>query len=310
MDKLSNLDVINNCFNGGITKNIMPTYYIIEPTNYCNYKCIMCPNKNYQKNQKGHMNLGLFKKIVDEIKNYAFYIQLYWMGEPFLAPTLFEMIAYISENSSAKIIISTNGSLLDSDLIDKITHSNIYKLIISVDAVKSQNIYEQIRIGGDLATVNENVSILLERNTNIKIDLQFIDFNINKSEREEFNQKWSNKNCRLVYSWLNTWANQFEELKTETYYGSPNSQNQRMPCSDLWYKMSIHWNGEVSICCYDWDFKTTFGNLNMESVKAIWNSDLITQYRNFHKNSLFSKIPLCTNCDEWATIEEYNDILI
>lgn len=310
MDKLSNLDAINSCFNEGIIKNIMPAYYIIEPTNYCNYKCIMCPNKNYQKTQKGHMNIGLFKKIVDEVKKYAFFIQLYWMGEPFLSPILFEMIAYISANSKAKIIISTNGSLLDSDLIDKITYSNIYKLIISLDAAKSQSIYEQIRVGCDLATVNKNIALLLEKNSNIKIDLQFIDFNINKSEREEFNQMWSNKKCRLVYSWLNTWANQFEELKTETYYGSPNSLIQRMPCSDLWYKMSIHWNGEVSICCYDWDFQITFGNLNKESVKAIWNSELITQYRNFHKKNLFSKISLCSSCDEWATIEEYNDILM
>jgi len=310
MNKFSNLEVINSYFNAGIiNKNIMPAYYIIEPTNFCNYKCIMCPNKKYQNNQKGYMDMYLFRKIIDDIKGYAFYIQLYWMGEPFLSPNLLQMIDYISVNSEAKIIISTNGSLLDKELLDKIIKSKIYKVIISLDSANSQSIYKQIRVGGDLATVNKNVSRLLEKNTDLKIDLQFIDFNINKSEREEFNKMWSDKNCRLIYSWLNTWANQVKELKKQTYYDSPNSQIQRIPCSDLWYKMSIHWNGIVSICCYDWNFKVTFGNLNENTVKEIWNSDLINQYRNFHKNNQFEKIPLCADCDEWSTIEEHKEIL-
>jgi MoaA/NifB/PqqE/SkfB family radical SAM enzyme len=231
------------------------------------------------------------------------------MGEPFLSPNLFNMIDYISKNSKAKIIISTNGSLLDDNLIDKIIQSDIYKLIISLDAAKSQSIYEKIRIGGNLATVSNNVSRLLKKNTNIKIDLQFIDFNINKGEREEFQKMWSDKDCRLTYSWLNTWANQFSELKAETYYSSPNSLVQRMPCSDLWYKMSVHWNGIVSICCYDWNFKSIFGDLRENSVKTIWNSDLINQFRHFHKNTQLDKMPLCSHCDEWATVEEYKDIL-
>jgi Radical SAM superfamily. len=310
MNKFSNLETLNVCFDKGITaKNIMPAYYIIEPTNVCNYQCVMCPNKDYQENQKGHMNMDLFKKIIDEIKNYAIFVQLYWMGEPFLYSNLFQMIDYISANSEAKIIISTNGSLLDSNLIDKIICSNIYKLIVSLDAAKSQSIYKQIRVGGNLEKVNKNVSLLLEKNSNLKIDLQFIDFNINKSEQEEFNKMWSGKNCRLTYSWLNTWANQFCELKNETYYDSPNSLIQRLPCSELWYKMCIHWNGNVSICCYDWNFKAIFGNLNESDVKVVWNSELINQYRNFHKNNQFEKVPLCTDCNEWATIEEYKDIL-
>ena len=310
MTKRLNLEIINSCFNEDITKNaIMPAYYIIEPTNFCNYKCTMCPNKNYQKNELGYMDMSLFHKIIDEIKDYALFIQMYWMGEPFINPNLFKMIDYISCNSKAKVIISTNGSLLDNAVIDNIIQSDIYKLIISLDSAKSQSIYEKIRVGGNLETVTQNVSSFLEKNTKIKVDLQFIDFNINKSERERFLKMWSGKECRLTFSWLNTWANQFSELKTQTYYGSPNSSMQRIPCSDLWYKMSIHWNGMVSICCYDWNFTTTLGNLNENSVRTIWNSELINQYRNFHKNGQFKKIPLCSNCDEWGLVEEYNDIL-
>lgn len=311
MNQYSNLETIKNYFdNSKMVYNIMPAYYIIEPTSYCNYKCIMCPNKDYLENQKGDIGMDLFRKIIDEIKNYAVFIQLYWMGEPFLFPDLFQMIDYISVNSEADIIISTNGSLLNDDLINKIIYSNIYKLIISLDAAKSQIVYEKIRIGGNLATVIRNVSQLLEKNINIKIDLQFIDFNINKNERSEFESMWRDKRCRLSFSWLNTWANQFSELKLETCCDSPYSLIKRLPCSDLWYKMSIHWNGIVSTCCYDWNFNAILGNLNENNVKTIWNSDLITQYRNYHKNSQFEKVPLCANCNEWGTLEEYKDILL
>lgn len=311
MNKKANLESINSCFEKEIVaNNIMPAYYIIEPTNFCNYKCIMCPNKDYLRDQQGYMNMALFRKIIDEIKDYAVFIQLYWMGEPFLASNLFKMIDYVSANSDAKIIISTNGSLLSDDMIKKVIRSKIYKLIVSLDAASSQKIYKKIRTGGNLQTVVKNVSSLLSSVKDTKIDLQFIDFNINKSEREKFNQIWKDRNCRLTYSWLNTWANQFSELKDKTYYSSPNSLKNRLPCSDLWYKMSIHWNGIVSICCYDWNSKVILGNLNNETVKSIWNSTLINQYRIYHKHLLCDNIQLCAACNEWAIPEEYNDILL
>ena len=39
---------------------------------------------------------------------------------------------------------------------------------------------------------------------------------------------------------------------------------------DTW--IHINANGDVFICCNDYDFETVFGNINEKSIKEIWNS--------------------------------------
>ena len=62
-----------------------PTHLQVEPTNLCNLKCPLCPVTEGLKRPKGHMDLDLFKKFIDEVGDYAFLIILWdWGG------TLFE----------------------------------------------------------------------------------------------------------------------------------------------------------------------------------------------------------------------------
>jgi radical SAM protein with 4Fe4S-binding SPASM domain len=39
---------------------------------------------------------------------------------------------------------------------------------------------------------------------------------------------------------------------------------------ETWLHMNA--NGDVFICCNDYDFETVFGNIHSNSVKEIWNS--------------------------------------
>lgn len=48
---------------------IAPAIYIIEPTNVCNFRCIMCPTDRIK--EKGFMNFENFKHVVDKIRPYA-----------------------------------------------------------------------------------------------------------------------------------------------------------------------------------------------------------------------------------------------
>ena len=42
--------------------SIMPSYYIIEPTNHCNYSCPICPNRLYANDEKGYMSYEMIEK--------------------------------------------------------------------------------------------------------------------------------------------------------------------------------------------------------------------------------------------------------
>ena len=41
-------------------------WLMVEPTNHCNLKCVMCPQAGKLKRPKGYMAFSLFEKILDE----------------------------------------------------------------------------------------------------------------------------------------------------------------------------------------------------------------------------------------------------
>lgn len=283
----------------------IPQYYILEPTRLCNFSCFMCPNKNYRGNEKGHMNLENFKFIVEQIAPFAETIQLYWMGEPFLHPYILDMIHFIKNNTKAKLIISTNGSCLQKSICDQLIHSKLDVLIIDVDATNEET-YKKIRTGGDFNVLINNIKYLLSVNYSINVYLQFLEFNLNKDEKLSFVHKWENENCNVSFSWVDTWANQMNELVCHAESLSPYSTEMRGPCADLWNKMVINYLGEVNLCCHDYKRIYKIGNLLNNSVPEIWNNNTMQLLRKHHINAHFTG--LCKNCVEWAKESEYLEL--
>ena len=284
---------------------MLPSFYVIEPTNRCNLKCSICPNSIGYPLKRGYMEWDLFVKIINQIKNVAQIIQLYWMGEPLLHTRLIDMIKYIKKNTCAKVIISTNGNLLNKKIANLLIDSGIDKIIISCDAAESQEVYSQIRTGGDLHLLNNNIISLLEINKNVKIELQFIEMYINKDELKLFFEKWSNYKCEISVSCLYNWAGQMPELNNCSDNLSPVRTTLRTPCKDLWKKMCIHYNGDVSLCCFDWKNSVPLGSAATTALYDIWSCATIEKYRAAHIENNFNDLLLCQNCDAWAVESEY-----
>ncbi len=70
----------------------------------------------------------------------------------------------------------------------------------------------------------------------------------------------------------------------------------RRPCPALWKTPIINWNGEVTVCCFDIDLKLKLGNINNQSLDALWNSPLIDKWRINHIRGDFQKIERCREC--------------
>ena len=286
-------------------KLVLPKYYILEPSRKCNFRCFMCPYKDYSQEEKGVMALDNFHKIINEISPTAEIIQLYWMGEPLLNENIFTMIREIKEKTKAKLIISTNGYFLDKLACDKLVQSKLDSLIIDVDAACEET-YKKIRIGGNYKKLIENIEYLLSINDSISINLQFLTFKFNEKEKQKFVKQWQGKKCKLVFSWIDTWAGQLSFLEKDGQELSPYIDEVRLPCSDLWYKMTINYKGDVNLCCHDYKGLYKIGNLLKDSVEQIWNNEEIKKIREQHELGKFEG--LCANCIEWAKKEEYKEL--
>ena len=106
------------------------------------------------------MEFDLYKKIIDEAKDFIFDINLAHRGESMLHPQLIEFIDYANKNNLYTRLHS-NGSLLSEEMAYKIIESGLDRLSFSFDGFTKEK-YEKIRIGGNFDTTIKNILRFLE----------------------------------------------------------------------------------------------------------------------------------------------------
>src|SRR3989344_4960357 len=132
--------------------NNKPVTAQIEPTSKCNLRCKFCVREKMGV-PFGTMSFENFRKILDKL-DCLFKINLSGQGELFLNPELFNMIHYANKRGIL-INISSNGTLLTKEIIDKICRVDIGEIGISVDSTKKEK-YEKLRINADFNKLLEN----------------------------------------------------------------------------------------------------------------------------------------------------------
>lgn len=306
----NNLMKLHEAYNNSNSSAVLlPAIYFIESTNECNLSCYMCPNKYFK--EKKMMDFDIFRNIIDQISIAASLIRLNYCGEPLLNPNIIDMIKYAKENTSARVSLSTNGILLTHELSISLIESGLDEIIFSVDANSNKTYYE-IKSKDCYFEVVNNIQnfINLAKFKSIKIGVKLIEMKQNQSEIESFKNKWKNINgCDVIISWLSTWGNQMpsnniHKIETQNEFIRP-----RTTCGDIWFKMVIKADGTIPLCCYDLFNNFFLGNVRETSIEDIWNSEILFNYRSFHKKHDFSKIRLCETCKEFSCKRDIDDYL-
>lgn len=294
--------------NPSYSGEILPAIYTIEPTNDCNLNCVMCPNDKLGK--RSYIDLDLFEKVVDEVKDVAKAIRLNFLGEPLLHPKIIDMIAFCKSTTAARVSMSTNATKLNEDLSRQIIDSGLDEITFSIDA-NSPGIYAKIRRGGDFSEVIANVEIFLTTlgtRTKPRAIVKLVKMNTNRRQVEGFKRRWSKYNCLVFITWLSTWAGQMDHLKRLSDTLSPKLNSSRTPCADVWYRMAVKSSGDVVLCCYDYAGTYPIGNVRNQSVAEIWNSDSVNFAREVHSFGDYNHLEMCNSCTEWSTRVEVSSL--
>ena len=70
-----------------------------------------------------------------------------------------------------------------------------------------------------------------------------------------------------------------------------------VPCTFLWYSLSIKWDGTVVPCCVDLAGDMPLGDVRKESLLKIWNGQRLIQLREKIASGKYRDIALCGGCD-------------
>ena len=129
----------------------------IEPVNMCNYRCPLCRTNLKDWVPRRKIELETVKKIISSLAPGLRVVNLYGnRGEPLLHPRLEEIIAYIKSATTAKIRISTNGSLVTDPRAQGLLDAGLDQIVFAVDGL-TQRSYSAYRQGGRLEQVVENL---------------------------------------------------------------------------------------------------------------------------------------------------------
>lgn len=281
-----------------------PKYFEIETINVCNAQCIMCPiSKSNTGNKRKIMTMELFQKFLDEISEYNDWIETVCLnrdGEPTLDKTIHEKVRMLKDIKIKKVTLTTNAQLLDENLVCKLIESNLDDIMISIDSINKET-YESIRKGLNFETVLENILKLIEirnkRNSKMTIRIRMVIMDKNKDEVDAWKDFWNKKLSHIDRAYAmpeHSWGNQLKEEnlnKRERY--------KQIPCVFPFSSMAIHSDGIVSLCNVDYNRKHTLGNLNCQTIKEIWISEVFKEVRKLHANAMRNDIELCKGCDLW-----------
>lgn len=270
-----------------------PYAFMIETTSICNLKCIFCFTRlEEQKRKNNFMSYGQFKKIIDEIRWHAIYINFWFAGEPLINKELEDMIGYANKNNIITCI-STNSTLLTKDRIQKIINAGLDKMIISFDGATKET-YEKIRVGANFEKIIQNIRNLISmKQKKPFVSLQMVVTKDNEPEIPLFRKLA--KELKVDEAYLKS-LDIYEE-KSKQF--SPSKKYKRFVKDRIKHcpvkkRSVILCDGTVVPCCFVIGLHPNFGNAITESFNKVWNKKQYNSFRNDKKR--FIEHPLCSKC--------------
>lgn len=285
-----------------------------EITTKCNSECFMCTRGLLLQNKEisvKNMENSLIDMILKGIKefdmnNYKITFLPMGLGEPLLYEDFFKLFKRIKKiNPNIKIILTTNGILLNDSNIKKIIESRVDEIVISLNSLNNLDYLRKMGTGS-YQKVRNNIKDLLTQRNNQNIEsprvfIQYLDYDNNKKKFHEEVKFWlrfmKGKDKCFIHSIVNQGG---------LYHSQPPKISlNKFPCTQLLKHIAIKVNGEIYPCCscfYSGSNKIEslyLGNLKSTNLFTLFtekNSRAKTVFNQMKKDD-YTGLPLCKNCD-------------
>lgn len=272
-----------------------PSHIEIEITNCCQLACRMCPNRLMVR-PKGFMMMSTLDHILAEAAGITRTCYMHMIGEPLLHPQLVEMIKKVSA-ANIRTSISTNAILLTPATALKLYASGLDELTMALDSLRPE-VYEKYRTGADFEEVVRHIDQAIEvrhlhPELNTELELQLIVMENNQADVEPFKAKYGpllEGIGHLNIKGFSTFAGHVPD------YGPGGTKPRRTTCGKLTSSIAVQWNGDLVICCRDYDSFTTVGNIHETTIERVFNSPKYAELRRALKERDFANIPFCRGC--------------
>lgn len=298
----------------------MPRMIDLEISRVCNLNCPACMRRagsSLAQSRKDSLfcTLERFQEIQEEIPTLGT-LNFMGDGEPLMNPELLDIIEDAS-HKDIHTVLTTNATLLNSKIIDKLVGNKVFRIHASIDAAHKE-LYEEMRVGAEWEKTLENLKLVGKSRIPLCINMLLTEKNIHEM-------------LDMVRLCKEVGAKEVTFLMPICTYGTDigvkpddNAKNRKLfmethlLCSDLgvnwifpltlnptfrrfsfpFIRPQISIEGDLFACCYSlgrgkvwfegYGYEVppyNMGNMFKEGFKKVWNSAGYKEIRRIYKET-------------------------
>jgi len=285
----------------------LPSIIIIDVTNLCNLRCPVCPVTFAMTRPRNLMKMDVFRAIIDDFRDIESKPEIYFnfSGEPTLNANLPAFIAYATRHGH-KTFLSTNATKLDEPMCEKLIESGLGRVNLCMDGF-SKEAQETYRVRSDFDKVKANIELFLATRkrlgrTNPECVLQTLLTAYSEDQVDDMTA-WANDagfdKVRFKTFSIGSYTSDEEKQKyghflpTKTEYKRHVEGIVRPTCMTPTFQTVVFWNGDLGLCCIDYDQMIKLPNVLDNGFMQAYLSDEAVKAR---QAGYLKKFEICQGC--------------
>lgn len=268
-----------------------PKSILIETFNLCQGECKFCPYKEIRATEEPiYLDFERYKNLIQEIsKHDVKRLTLFNNNEPLIDKRICDFVKYAHDNlNNMEITLSTNGILLTKDILFKLKEAGLTYLYVSIPSVKDT--YYTELMGHSIKNLLNLLSDIKDKEIikMIRIAVPKTKYYDHESMKEQLGKYVI---CVWDLEYKENWGIQkkFSSIIDHLEYTGP--------CDRPLDQMVISSNGNVIICCRDWNYENVVGNVYEDTLYNIWHSEKMKNIQRLIIEQNYNDIICCKDCN-------------
>jgi Radical SAM superfamily/Iron-sulfur cluster-binding domain len=297
----------------GRTKLAYPPLLVsLEPTNFCNLRCPMCPVGHHAKDpavSRGFMSDETFERLLPQLAAFKPVIAFHMGGET-LMHRRFAPMGRRLRDAGMTVRLDSNAMLLGTEAVERLIEEQpVDELYLDMDGEDAAS-YEELRKRAKFDRFVANVRHLLAERARRGSKLKVIIKGIRRYEpgkRPGFPPHYKalfadNPPDAYRFAWADYWPGSHRsevaaaDGEVGVGYAVEPANFPPSRCQLLWSRLAIGWDGKGLLCCLDLNRTSFIGDLREEPLLDVWNGAAMRAARRAHVEGRQHEMELCGTC--------------
>lgn len=285
----------------------------VELTNVCNFHCLMCPvGIGVQNRAKGYMSEEVFSLVLAQAAENKTPLRFILWGEPTLHPHWLEWFTRCVEQG-VPVHFNTNGSRISEDDMRRLVEVGVHSVKFSFQGVDRKS-YSEMRNTDYFEELLGKVQRLHEIRGDASSPYIHVSTTITyegpelvaafRARVETMTDKVTIGRTELGRFDMSKAKLKDEELAALERMRREDKLVRKHPrCPEAFDKLSVYWDGRVSVCCRDFEGTMLAGDIRENTLAEIWQSATANEYRQALLRGEYDRFALCRVCWDYHGLQ-------